>query len=94
MERLALDGGPDEHGPLVHIEPVDAGGEQRLNGRRHGELAVARSGLIREQLLEEERVALGRLDDASQLGAPRLREPPPSVPTRVDDASLRRAARA
>ena len=44
-------------------EAVDAGGEQRLQRRRHLELAVAALGLHGDELLDEERVALRSLDD-------------------------------
>ena len=50
-------------------EPVDAGGEERVDRRRHLVIAGPRIvGQHREQLLDEERVALGRLDDPRRGG--------------------------
>ena len=65
------------HRALLLGEPVDARREQRLQGRRHLELAVAALRLHRDELLDEERVALGCLDDP----LPRLLGRSPSWPT-------------
>ena len=56
-----------EHCPLLRVQPIEACGEQRLNGRRHGELAL-RAVLAQhpEHLFEEERIPLGRLGGAPQ----------------------------
>ncbi len=72
MEGLALNSSADQDRPLLRVEPVDACGEQRLDRWRNGGLSLSRPGAIREQLLEEERVPLGCLDDARKLG---LRHP-------------------
>ena len=58
FDRAALD-----HGALRLAEPVDARGEQRLQRRRHLELAVLALGPHGDELLDEERVPLGRVDD-------------------------------
>ena len=66
-ELLSDDGSALEHRALARPEPVEARGEQRLDrlGQRAlGEAAFEREG---EELLEEERVPLGRLGDASAL---------------------------
>ena len=59
-ELLADDRPALEDGPLARPQPIEAGGEERLDGLRHralGEPALQRE---REELLEEERVALCR----------------------------------
>jgi hypothetical protein len=62
-EGSPLDRGPLHDGPFHGREAVDAGGEHRLDGRGHVQL-LAVLGLNRQQLLEEERVALRRLQRA------------------------------
>ena len=58
FDRAALD-----HGALRLAELVDARGQQRLQRRRHLELAVPALGPHGDELLDEERVPLGRVDD-------------------------------
>ena len=67
-----------DHRPLLRVEVVEARGEQRLDGGRHDRAVDVRlraplpvreadEPLVdehRHELLDEERVALGRLDDA------------------------------
>ena len=65
VEQPPLDRSALEHRPLTRLEAVDAGGEERMNRRRHG--VVCRVGIVGEHgehLLDEQRVALGRVDDA------------------------------
>ncbi len=64
MEDLALDRAALEHGALVGRESVEPGREQRVDRRRHGDLAVR---LPRElnHLLDEERIAAGGVSDPS-----------------------------
>ena len=65
VEQPPLDRSALEHRPLTRLEPVDAGREERLNRRRHG--VVCCLGIVGEHgehLLDEQRVALGRVDDA------------------------------
>ena len=57
VEHLALDGAALEHGPLRRVELVEARREQRLERRRHLDLAVAGRLHHRRHLLDEERVA-------------------------------------
>ena len=64
MEHAALDGGHFDQRSLLRLEAVDARREQRLDRRRDRELAVSDFGLHGDQLLDEERIPLGRLDDA------------------------------
>ena len=59
-EFLADDGGCIEERPLVCLQTVETRGEQRLDRMRQRELVSVFSGQ-REELLEEERVSLGRL---------------------------------
>ena len=61
-DRAAL-----EHRALAGAEPVEARGEQRLDRLRQRALGEAAFQREREELLEEERVALGGLDDAGAL---------------------------
>ena len=67
VERAPLDRRTFDHRSLLRLEPIDPRGEQRLNGRRNHELPVAALRAHREQLLDEERVAFRRLDDARPL---------------------------
>ena len=65
MEQPALDGGALQHGPLARLQAVDARGEQRMDRRRHRLVAgVGIVGEHGEHLLDEERVPLGRTNDA------------------------------
>jgi hypothetical protein len=72
-----------DHGSLLAAEPVETGGEQRLDRRRHGEVGevgARRPATILEtqqlrvdqhgdELLDEERIALGGCDDpAARVG--------------------------
>ena len=61
LEVAALDRGVLEHGPLAGFQARDTGGQDGLDARR--QLAFAALGLGGHELLEEKRVALGRLDD-------------------------------
>ena len=64
MEEPPLDRGALDDRTLLGLEAVDARREQRLDRRRHGRVGCLRVvGEHREQLLDEERIALGRLDD-------------------------------
>ena len=73
-----------EHRPLARLEAVDARREKRVNRRRHGLVCgVGIVGEHGEHLLDEERVALGRVDDAiAERGSdqPRRRRAPRSAP--------------
>ena len=65
VEQPTLDGRALEHRPLARLEPVDASPEERLDRRRHG--LVCGVGVVSqhcEHLLDEQRVPLGRVDDA------------------------------
>ncbi len=66
-EHVPADRGVAEHGPLGRIERVEAGAEERVDRRRQGVVAgpLARVG---GQLLQEQRVAGGRLGDAAERG--------------------------
>ena len=78
VEDLALDRRPLDHGSFAGLEPVEAGGEQCVDRRRHGHRGeIARRGPApvltdeqtvvdqhRQHLLDEERIALRRLRDA------------------------------
>ena len=76
LEHLAGDRGPFQHRPLGLLEPVQAGGEQRLDAGRDAQVVevgrdpvavlAAQPALLDQggqQLLEEQRVALGRPGD-------------------------------
>ena len=63
MEDAPLDRAPLEHVPLGRIQLVEAGGQQCLDRRRHGDLAASRLGHERDHLLDVERVPLGRVED-------------------------------
>src|SRR5262245_45465198 len=67
-ELLADDGRPLDDGPLVRREPIEPCREQGVDGRWDGQVAGSRSVLPDhgEQLLDEERVALGGLGDPAQ----------------------------
>ena len=88
-EALPDDRGGLEHLPLVAVELVEPGGEERVDRRRHREVrevAVHHPAPVhapqetvldqhREELLGEERVPLGRIDDPparllGEIGAP------------------------
>ena len=60
VEAPPLDGGALDPGALIRLEAVDARGEERLQRRRDGHLAVFLSN--RHQLFDEKRVALRSLD--------------------------------
>ena len=95
VEQPAFDRSALEHRPLVRLEPVDAGREQRLDRRRHGVVCgVGIVGEHREHLLDEQRVALGRVDDAiaERRSDGRRRSSSPSISS--SDSSCARAARA
>jgi hypothetical protein len=60
LHRSAL-----KHRALTRLEPVDAGGQERMN--RCGQGLVCGLGVVgehREHLLDEQRIALGCVDDA------------------------------
>ena len=63
VEHLAFDGAALEHGALRPVELVEAGCEQRLQRRRHLDLAVVGGLHHRCHLFHEERVAAGGLQD-------------------------------
>ena len=79
MEDLAFDRAPLEDGAVLAAEPVEAGGEQSLDGGWQGELGqlarrrqravpAEQQPLVDEHgdhLLDEERVALGRIGDSN-----------------------------
>ena len=58
LHRTAL-----EHAALRRVELIESRRQERLDGRRHRHLAGARLAHERDHLLEEERVALCRVDD-------------------------------
>ena len=60
-------GAPLEHAALGRLELVEAGGEQRLQGRRDADLAVGRVG-HREHLRDEERIAAGSAERSVPAG--------------------------
>jgi hypothetical protein len=63
VEDPALDCTALEHVPLGHVELVEPGCEQCLDRWRHRELRASRIAHERHHLLDEERVALGRIRD-------------------------------
>jgi hypothetical protein len=63
VEEPSFDGAELDHRPLLPGEPIDRSRQQRLQGRRHLELAVSGLGVHRDELLDEEGVPLGGLDD-------------------------------
>jgi len=64
VEQTSLDRGTHEHGALVACEPVDARGEQGLDRGRDGHIGIRIFGVHCKDLLDEEWVALGCLNDA------------------------------
>jgi hypothetical protein len=87
LEDLARDRGQFDHRTLFGGETVEASGEKGLDRRGHPQLAAV---LCREgdHLLDEERVALGDLDDPVALAFGQLR-----LSEKVGDQHLRRALR-
>ena len=69
VEAAPLDRRILEHRALARVEPVDARGEHRLDARR--QRAGRRLRAHCHELLEEQRVALGRLDDPRRRAATR-----------------------
>ena len=64
MEQPTLDRGALQHRALPRLEAIDPGREERLDRRRHA--LVRRLGIVgehREHLLDEQRIALGGVDD-------------------------------
>ena len=74
VEHMTLNGASLQHTALGIVELVEPRREQRLNGRRNGDLSrsvpVAAVGEHREHLADEERVAAGCLEDP--LAQPRV----------------------
>ncbi len=65
MEDLALDGSVADDQPFLVGEQIEAGLQQRMNGRRHDDVAVAVAlSHHRNHLLDVERVPFGRSCDA------------------------------
>ena len=62
MEEPTLDGSTLDDRPLGIREAVDAGGEQRLQRRRHLQVRSI-LGERRDELFDEQRIALGGLHD-------------------------------
>ena len=64
VEHLPLDGTTTDHVAFLRAEPVEAGLQERLDRRGHGDLSL-RAALAdhRDHLLEEERVSAGRGED-------------------------------
>jgi hypothetical protein len=79
VEDLALDGPPLHDHTDVAVERVDAGLQECVDRRRHGDLAVPALADVRQHLLDEQRIALGALDD---LPAEPLREIGPDEESR------------
>jgi hypothetical protein len=75
VEAAAFDGCTLDHRPVGGLEPVDAGCEEGAERRRHEELAVCAEilGLERQQLLDEERVALGRFEHLARVVSGKVR---------------------
>ena len=65
VEAPALNRSPLDYGTVRRIQPIDARGQESLNGGRDQNGSVARRGVCveREQLFNEERVALGCFRD-------------------------------
>ena len=57
VEGLAFDRSALEHGALLGPEPIKPGGEQRLDGGRHRQVAADRLADQSERLFDEQRVA-------------------------------------
>src|SRR6266566_991542 len=74
VEHMTLNGASLQHTALGIVKLVEPRREQRLNGRRNGDLSrsvpVAAVGEHREHLTDEERVAAGCLEDP--LAQPRV----------------------
>ncbi len=75
VKGAPLDRRPLDHRALIRGQSVDACGEHGLDRRRNGAGAVARLGPHRHHLLEEQRVALGGLEQPlplirGEVGAP------------------------
>ncbi len=71
VEKPALDRGALDHGALVRLEAVDSCGEERLDRRWHRvSVPVLRSQ--GEQLLDEERIALGSRENPSTRRFPQV----------------------
>ena len=66
-ELLPRDRPAFEHRPLAGAEPVEAGGEQRLDRLRQRALRKPAFQREREELLQEQRVAFGGVDDPRAL---------------------------
>ena len=64
VEDPALDRAALEHAPLGRVELVEAGREQRVDRGRYRDVAVPPLSRERDHLLDEQRIALGRLLDA------------------------------
>ena len=62
VEDLALDRAPLQHGALSVLELVEPRGEERLQGRWDGDLALAFDG-HRHHLGDEQRVSAGGVGD-------------------------------
>ena len=92
MEDLAFDRATLEHAPLLAVELVEPGGEQRLDRRRHDHIASRASRDHRDHLLDEERIAR-RPRRGSSPREPR-RSSPPSVVDQLVGLRRARAARA
>src|SRR2546428_2221021 len=62
LECSSFDRRSLEHRALARAQPIDAGGEERVDARRHDDASALR--LEGDELLEEKRVALRGLDRA------------------------------
>ena len=85
-EAAAGDGGALEHGALLALEPVEALVEDAADRARH----LARGAVLvgdRRELLDEERVSLGRLGDPRSHCEPGLRAPRAASPSRPPTAA-------
>ena len=58
VKDAPLDGAAPEHIPLDGIELIEPRGQQRLDRRGHGDVAIRRVAHERDHLLDEERIAL------------------------------------
>ena len=63
VEHAPDDGSALQHRALGRLELVEAGGEQRLDRRRHADVPVGGVPDERDHLLDEQRVALGAAPD-------------------------------
>ena len=84
-ELLANDCGAFDHGPLLRLEPVEAGGEKSVDRRRNREVVRGRAvlGQHREHLLDVERVALRGLCDPREEVGRELRLPAQELEQRL-----------